>query len=53
MVRAKKVLCPLAVKKWGCCGTAVARYLGVAGPTVNRLANAEELKRVNPYRKLF
>jgi len=53
LVRAKKLLCPLAVKKWGCCGTAVALYLGVAGPAVNRLANAEELKHVNPYGKLF
>ena len=53
IVQARRIFCQLAVKKLGYSGAEVARYLGVSTSAVNRLANAEELKRVECYGKLL
>ena len=53
VVRARRIFCQLSVKKLGYSGAEVARYLGVTTSAVNRMANAEELARVDHYRKLL
>jgi putative transposase len=52
-VRARKIFCQLAVKRLGYSGAEVARYLGVTTSAVNRMANAEELERLEHYCKLL
>ena len=53
VVRVRRIFCQLTVKKLGFSGADVARYLGVTTSAVNRIANSEELARVNHYLKLF
>ena len=44
VVRARKLLCQVAVCKMGYSGAEVARFLGVSTSAVNRLARSEELQ---------
>ena len=48
-VRARKILCQVAVKRIGYSGAAVARFLGVTTSLVNRMASAEEVAGLNRY----
>jgi len=49
VVRARRVLCQVAVHGMGYAGAAVARFLGVTTSSVNRLAASEELPEVRRY----
>jgi len=51
VVRARRVLCQVAVHGMGYAGAAVARFLGVTTSSVNRLAASEELPEVRRYLK--
>ena len=48
-VRARKMLCQVAVKRLGDSGAEVARLLGVTTSLVNRLASSEEVAGVDRY----
>ena len=48
-VRARKMLCQVAVKRLGYSGATVARFLGVTTSLVNRLARAEDLAGLDRY----
>ncbi len=50
-VRARRLLCQVAVQGMGYAGAAVARFLGVTTSSVNRLAASEELPEVRRYLK--
>ncbi len=52
-VRARRLLCQVAVQGMGYAGAAVARFLGVTTSAVNRLAASEELPEVQQYLKHF
>ena len=43
VVKARKLFCQVMVKKAGCSGAEVARFLGVSASAVNRLAGGTEL----------
>jgi hypothetical protein len=53
LVRAQKIFSQLAVKRMGCSGAEVARYLGVTTSAINRIANSEELPVIEKYSKLL
>jgi REP element-mobilizing transposase RayT len=53
VVKSRKIFCQLAVKKLGCSGAEVARYLGITTSAVNRMASAEDLPKVRQYIKLL
>jgi REP element-mobilizing transposase RayT len=48
-VRARRILCQLAVKKFNYYGAEVARYLGMTTSAVNRSANSKELPEITNY----
>ena len=48
-VRARKILCQVAVKRLGYSGTVVARFLGVTTSLANRMASADEVAGVDRY----
>ncbi len=48
-VRARKILCQVAVKQLGYSGAAVARFLGVTTSLVNRTANLDEVAGLDRY----
>jgi REP element-mobilizing transposase RayT len=48
-VRARTILCQVAVKRLGYSGAAVARFLGVTTSLVNRMASADDVPGVNRY----
>ena len=48
-VRARKMLCQVAVKRLGYSGAAVARFLGVTTSLVNRMASEDEVAGVDRY----
>ncbi len=48
-VRARRILCQLAVKKLNYYGAEVARYLGMTTSAVNRSANSKELPEIKNY----
>jgi REP element-mobilizing transposase RayT len=48
-VRARRMLCQVAVKRLGYSGAAVARFLGVTTSLVNRMASADDVAGVNRY----
>ena len=47
VVKARKLFCQVMIKKAGCSGAEVARFLGVTTSAVNRLAEGEELSEVH------
>ena len=49
VVIARKVFSQVAVKRLGCSGAAVARFLGVTASLVNRYANSEEVDHLDQY----
>ena len=51
VVKARRLLCQLAVQGMGYSGAAVARFLGVTTSAVNRLAVSPELPEVRKYLK--
>jgi hypothetical protein len=53
VVRARRVICQLAVGKMGYPGAEVARFLGVTTSAVNRLAVSQEGANLKKYMKLF
>ncbi len=48
-VRARRIMCQLAVRKWGYSGAEVARFLGVTTSAVNRLAASDEAPDLTKY----
>ncbi len=46
VVKARKLFCQVMVKKAGCSGAEVARFLGLTTSAVNRLACGVELPEV-------
>jgi len=46
-VRARKMLCQVAVKRLGYSGAVVARFLGVTTSLANRMASPEKVARVD------
>jgi len=48
-VRARKMLCQVAVKRLGYSGAVVARFLGVTTSLANRMASADEVAGVDRY----
>jgi REP element-mobilizing transposase RayT len=52
VVRARRLICQLAVGRMGYSGAEVARYLGVTTSAVNRLAVSEEANNLTKYLKL-
>ncbi len=53
VVRARRVICQLAIGKMGYPGAEVARFLGVTTSSVNRLAVSQEGANLTKYLKLF
>ncbi|MFI5341101.1 MAG: hypothetical protein ACHQ7N_14860 [Candidatus Methylomirabilales bacterium] len=49
VVRARRVLCQVAVRAMGYSGAEVARFLGVTTSSVNRLAVSEPFPEVRRY----
>jgi hypothetical protein len=49
VIRARRIFCPLAVKRRGSPGAEVARYLGATTSAVNRLAASEEYQKSLKY----
>ena len=43
VVRARKILCQIAVRRMGYCGAEVARFLGISTSAANRLVSQKEL----------
>ena len=48
-VRARRILCQVAVKRLGYSGAMVARFLGVTSSLVNRMASAEQVAGLDRY----
>lgn len=46
-VRARKMLCQVAVKRLGYSGAVVARFLGVTTSLANRMASPQKVARVD------
>lgn len=53
VVRARRLLCQLAIGRMGYPGAEVARFLGVTTSSVNRLAVSKEVVNLKKYLKLF
>ena len=49
LVRARRILCQIAVKKYHYSGAMVARYLGVTTSLVNRMAHQKDVVEPNSY----
>ena len=49
MVRARALMCQVAVKRMGYSGARVARFLGVTASTVNRIAGRDEIDDLERY----
>jgi chromosomal replication initiation ATPase DnaA len=53
VVRARRMICQLAIGKMGYPGAEVARFLGVTTSSVNRLAVSQKVANLTKYLKLF
>ena len=51
VVKGRKVLCQVAVRKFGYTGASVARFLGMTTSSVNRMARLEEMPEVDAWDK--
>ena len=49
VVKARKLLCQIAVKRMGYSGADVARFLGITTSAVNRLAVSDQLPEIEKY----
>ncbi|MBC8209020.1 MAG: transposase [Desulfobulbaceae bacterium] len=49
VVRARKLLCQIAVRKFGYTGATVARFLGISTSAVNRMVSQKELSECADY----